>query len=118
MRLAYQFKTSLRLVLTVYLVLLNIQHVDAVAKTQPNIILISADNLGFDDLGINGNPIVTTPSLDFLAQQSVKFTDFAVSPVCSTTRASLLTGRQFYRTGVSGGHGGLDYLNRDETLLP
>jgi arylsulfatase A-like enzyme len=118
MRLAYQFKTSLRLVLTVYLVLLNIQHADAVAKTQPNIILISADDLGFDDLGINGNPIVTTPSLDLLAQQSVKFTDFAVSPVCSTTRASLLTGRQFYRTGVSGVHGGRDYLNRDETLLP
>lgn len=87
-------------------------------KPPPNIILISADDLGFDDLAINGNTTVTTPNLDKLAQQSVTFNDFSVSPVCSTTRASLLTGRQFYRTGVSGVHGGRDYLNRDETLLP
>lgn len=84
---------------------------------QPNILLITADDLGFDDLSIHRNPIVTTPSLDTLAAQSVQFSDFAVSPVCSTTRASLLTGRHFYKTGVSGVHGGRDYLNRKETLI-
>lgn len=84
---------------------------------QPNILLITADDLGFDDLSIHRNPIVTTPNLDSFAAQSVQFSDFAVSPVCSTTRASLLTGRHFYKTGVSGVHGGRDYLNRKETLI-
>jgi uncharacterized sulfatase len=84
---------------------------------QPNILLITADDLGFDDLSIHRNPIVSTPNLDSLAAQSVQFSDFVVSPVCSTTRASLLTGRHFYKTGVSGVHGGRDYLNRKETLV-
>lgn len=84
---------------------------------QPNIILITADDLGFDDLSIHQNPFVTTPNIDRLAKQSVTFSDFSVSPVCSTTRASLLTGRQFYKTGVSGVHGGRDYLNKDEVLI-
>jgi arylsulfatase A-like enzyme len=88
------------------------------APNQPlNILLITADDLGFDDLSIHQNPIVSTPNLDNLAAQSVQFKDFAVSPVCSTTRASLLTGRHFYKTGVSGVHGGRDYLNRKETLI-
>lgn len=84
---------------------------------QPNILLITADDLGYDDLSIHKNPTITTPNLDELAHQSVRFNDFAVSPVCSTTRASLLTGRHFYKTGVSGVHGGRDYLNRSETLI-
>lgn len=84
---------------------------------KPNILLITADDLGFDDLSVHQNPTITTPNLDQLAHQSVRFSDFAVSPVCSTTRASLLTGRHFYKTGVSGVHGGRDYLNRNETLI-
>lgn len=84
---------------------------------QPNILLITADDLGYDDLSIHKNPTITTPNLDELAHQSVRFNDFTVSPVCSTTRASLLTGRHFYKTGVSGVHGGRDYLNRSETLI-
>lgn len=85
--------------------------------TRPNILLISADDLGFDDLAIHNNPVVSTPHIDTLAEKSVVFTDFAVSPVCSTTRASLMTGRQFYKTGVSGVHGGRDYLNKKEVLI-
>jgi len=87
------------------------------SKQRPNILLISADDLGFDDLSVHGNPIIETPSIDQLAAQSVRFSDFSVSPVCATTRASLLTGRHYYRTGVSGVHGGRDYLNKDETLI-
>ena len=85
--------------------------------SRPNILLITADDLGYDDLSIHQNPIVTTPNLDKLAQQSVQFSDFSVTPVCSTTRASLLTGRHFYKTGVSGVHGGRDYMSRSETLI-
>lgn len=84
---------------------------------QPNILLITADDLGYDDLAFHGNPDVTTPYLDQLAKQSVRFDDFNVTPVCATTRASLLTGRQHYKTGVSGVHGGRDFMSLEETTL-
>ncbi|WP_231757838.1 sulfatase-like hydrolase/transferase [Microbulbifer elongatus] len=84
---------------------------------RPNIVLITADDLGFDDLSLHGNPVIETPSLDQLAAESVQFSDFTVTPVCSTTRASLLTGRHHYKAGVSGVHGGRDYMSRDETLI-
>lgn len=83
----------------------------------PNILLITADDLGYDDLAVHNNPVVSTPHLDELAAQSVRFSDFTVTPVCATTRATLLTGRHFYKAGVSGVHGGRDYLNLDETLI-
>ena len=66
----------------------------------PNIILIMTDDQGYGDFGVTGNPIINTPHLDQLARESATMTDFYVSPVCSPTRANLLTGRYNYRTGV------------------
>lgn len=83
----------------------------------PNIILVQADDLGWDDLGIHGNLLIETPNLDSLASESVRFSQFYVTPVCATTRASLLTGRHFLRTGVSHVHGGKDFLHLDETTI-
>jgi arylsulfatase A len=66
----------------------------------PNIILIIADDLGFGDLRCSGSQF-PTPNLDNMAQQGVQFTQYyAGSPVCSPSRASLLTGRYAPRTGV------------------
>jgi arylsulfatase A-like enzyme len=67
---------------------------------QPNLVLIITDDQGYGDLGCHGNPVLRTPHLDRLAQQSVWLKYFYVSPVCSPTRASLLTGLYSYRTGV------------------
>ena len=67
---------------------------------RPNVILIVADDQGYGDLGANGNPEIRTPRLDALARESARFRSFYVSPVCSPTRASLMTGRYHYRTGV------------------
>ena len=86
-------------------------------ERQPNIIIIQADDLGWDDLGIHGNLLIETPNLDSLAGESVRFSQFYVTPVCATTRASLLTGRHFLRTGVSHVHGGKDFLHLDETTI-
>ena len=59
-----------------------------------NVVLIVADDLGWSDLASYGNDLHETPQLDRFAQQSVRFTNaYAASPVCSPTRASLLTGR-------------------------
>lgn len=86
----------------------------SLSGTRPNIILIMADDLGFSDLAIHGNSLIETPNLDHFASESVQFSQFYVTPVCATTRAALLTGRHFLRTGVSHVHGGKDFLHLDE----
>lgn len=67
----------------------------------PNVILILTDDQGWGDLHFHGNDSIHTPNLDRLAKQSVRLTNFHVSPVCAPTRASLLTGRYHLRTGTS-----------------
>jgi arylsulfatase A-like enzyme len=67
---------------------------------KPNIILILTDDQGYGDVGFQGNTIVRTPHLDRLSEQSTRFENFYTSPVCSPTRASLLTGRYSFRTGI------------------
>ncbi len=69
----------------------------------PNVILILADDLGYGDLGCYGNRAIRTPHLDRLAAGGLRFTDFhANAPVCSPTRAALLTGRYQPRAGIPG----------------
>lgn len=72
--------------------------------SKPNVILFLADDLGFGDLACHGNPHVKTPQLDAFSREAVEFTQFRVSPMCSPTRASLMTGRYNFRTGVYGVH--------------
>ncbi|TNV19778.1 arylsulfatase [Buttiauxella sp. B2] len=66
-----------------------------------NVIIIMADDLGYGDLGVYGHPIVQTPNLDALANEGMRFTQYyAPSPLCSPSRAGLLTGRTPFRTGI------------------
>lgn len=66
----------------------------------PNIVLIVADDLGYGDLGVYGSSVNRTPNLDRLAKQGMRFTDFhSNGPMCSPTRASLMTGRYPQRFG-------------------
>jgi arylsulfatase len=67
----------------------------------PNIIFILTDDQGYGDLSCHGNPILKTPHLDRLHRESVRFTTFQVSPTCSPTRCSLMTGRHEFRSGVT-----------------
>ena len=91
--------------------------VNLIAQEPPNILIIQVDDLGYNDLSINGNILSNTPNLDALSLESVRFDNFMVHSVCAPTRASLLTGRDFWRTGVSAMHGGKDFLNLDETTF-
>jgi arylsulfatase/arylsulfatase A len=68
------------------------------ADARPNVVLIMTDDQGYGDLGVHGNPIVRTPNLDRMAGQSAVLSQFYVSPVCTPTRACLMTGRYNYRT--------------------
>ena len=73
------------------------------AAKPPNIIIILADDLGYGDLGCYGNPSIRTPNLDRMAQEGMRFTDFYVAaPVCTPSRAALMTGRLPVRTGMAG----------------
>lgn len=64
------------------------------AASKPNIVFIMIDDLGWMDLACQGNRLVETPNVDQLAAEGVRFTDnYAAAPVCSPTRASIMTGR-------------------------
>ena len=72
----------------------------ASANERPNIIVMVADDLGWADVGYHGGPI-DTPSLDRLAAEGVQLDRFYTTPICSPTRAALMTGRDPIRLGVA-----------------
>src|ERR1043165_570806 len=67
---------------------------------KPNIVHIVADDLGWKDVGFNGCADIRTPNIDKLAQEGAKFTQFYVQPMCTPTRACLMTGRYPFRYGL------------------
>src|SRR3972149_10898424 len=74
----------------------------AQAERKPNIVIIMADDLGYGDLWCYGSEAIRTPNLDRVAGEGVKLTSFFSSaPVCSPSRAGLLTGRYPVRTGTT-----------------
>ncbi len=83
----------------------------------PNVVVILTDDQGFGELGVTGNPVIRTPHIDRLASQSVSLANFHVMPVCSPTRACLMTGRYNYRTGVTDTYLGRSMMHPDETTL-
>jgi arylsulfatase A-like enzyme len=72
----------------------------AKSAPRPNILWIVSDDQGFGDLSSLGHPVLKTPHLDQLKNESVWLRNFYVAPLCAPTRASLLTGRHQFRTGV------------------
>ena len=72
------------------------------ATSRPNILFILIDDMGWMDLGCQGNRHVRTPNIDRLAGEGVRFTDaYAPAPVCSPTRAALMTGHSPARAAPS-----------------
>ncbi|MFT5132445.1 MAG: arylsulfatase A-like enzyme [Gammaproteobacteria bacterium] len=88
--------------------------------TQPNILLIYVDDLGYGDLASYGHPVIKTPNLDALADKGLRLTNYyAPSALCSPSRAALLTGRHPYRTGIESWipAGSGIYLHAEEVTL-
>ena len=76
--------------------------------SRPNVLFILLDDAGYGDVGCHGNPQVQTPTIDRLWSESTRLTHFYAQPVCTPTRACLMTGRYFLRTKA------IDTLYRDQ----
>lgn len=83
----------------------------------PNVVLVISDDQGYGDLSCHGNPRLKTPEIDRLFAESVRLTDYHVSPTCSPTRAALMTGHWTNRTGVWHTIMGRSLLRENEVTL-
>ncbi len=84
------------------LICLGVTALWAAPSERPNIILVMADDQGWGDMGYNDHPFLKTPNFDAMAKEGMVFDRFyAAAPVCSPTRASVLTGRHPFRTRIT-----------------
>lgn len=84
---------------------------------RPNVIIVMTDDQGYGDLGCHGNTVLRTPHLDRLHSESIRFTDFHVSPFCTPTRAALMTGHHAGATGAFRTSSGRTMMHRDEKTI-
>ncbi|HBV65361.1 MAG TPA: arylsulfatase [Rhodopirellula sp.] len=91
--------------------------VEAADTARPNIVVIMPDDQGYGDHGVTGNSVIRTPNIDALAEKSASMSDFYVCPVCSPTRASLMTGRYHYRTRVVDTFKGRSMMEPEEVTV-
>lgn len=89
----------------------------AIASGKPNVIVVITDDQGYGDLACHGNPVLKTPNLDQLYAESVRFTDFHVSPFCTPTRAALMTGNHPGYTGAYRTSSGRTMMHPDEKTV-
>ena len=83
----------------------------------PNVVFVITDDQGYGDLACHGNPVIKTPHLDKLHSESLRLTDYHVSPTCTPTRAALMTGRYTNRTGAWHTIMGRSLLRSNETTI-
>lgn len=89
----------------------------ALAPDRPNVVVFLTDDQGWGDISSTGNTTVDTPHIDSLAEDGTRFEYFYVQPVCSPTRAELLTGRYHQRSGVHDTSQGKERIDLDEHTL-
>ena len=85
---------------------------------RPNVIVILTDDQGYGDLSAHGNPILETPNLDRLHDESVRLTNFHVAPVCTPTRGELMTGLYALRNKAGMVPAGRNLMRRDVPTMP
>lgn len=85
--------------------------------SRPNVIVIMTDDQGYGDFGVTGNPVIQTPHIDAMAERSATLDNFYVSPVCTPTRACLMTGRYNYRTRAIDTYVGRAMMEPAETTI-
>ena len=109
----------------IFLIVFNVTFLFSQSNDKPNFVVIFCDDLGYGDIGDFGSPIIRTPNLDQMAREGQKWTQFYVAdPVCTPSRAALITGRLPIRNGMIGKEHrvlfliqNLDY-HQQKSLLP
>ena len=86
-------------------------------KSQPNVIIVMTDDQGIGDLSCHGNPYLNTPNLDSFYSESIRMTDFHVSPLCTPTRSAIITGRYPINNGAWATFKGRDALSKSSTTI-
>ena len=84
---------------------------------RPNIIFIMTDDQGYWDTGVSGNPSIDTPNMDRTAMEGIQLRRYYAAPVCAPTRAGIMTGRHYLRTGLYNTRFGGDTLGGDELTV-
>ncbi|MEX1239826.1 MAG: arylsulfatase [Cyclobacteriaceae bacterium] len=84
----------------------------------PNVIIVLSDDQGYGDFSCHGNPVLKTPALDRLYNESIRFSNFHVSPLCTPTRGQLLTGLDAMDNRAATVLTGRNLLRRDVTTMP
>lgn len=84
---------------------------------RPNIIIMMSDDQGYGDIGAHGNPYLKTPNIEKIGKLGLEMSHFVASPNCSASRASLMTGRYPYRTGVTAVTQVDHFMNSSEVTL-
>ncbi|WP_166831096.1 sulfatase-like hydrolase/transferase [Thalassoroseus pseudoceratinae] len=102
---------------TTIVLLTSLLTANAMAVNRPNVILVMTDDQGYGDLSCHGNPVLKTPNLDRLYAESVRLTDFHVSPFCTPTRAALMTGNHPGSTGAYRTSSGRTMMHPDEKTV-
>jgi arylsulfatase A-like enzyme len=87
------------------------------AAQRPNVIVVITDDQGYGDFSCHGNPVLKTPNLDRLRSESLRFSDFHVSPMCTPTRGQLLTGLDCLRNGAMNVSSGRTLLRREAPTM-
>lgn len=95
-------KLNLKFFTFFFLLFNSFSPLSSYSQKRPNILLIMTDDQGIGDVGLHNNDILKTPNMDAIANQGAELRQFIVNFNCSPTRASVLTGRDNYRTGVVG----------------
>ncbi len=85
--------------------------------SRPNVLIILSDDQGYGDVGRHGNPVIKTPNLDRLHDQSIRLTDFHVAPMCTPTRGQLMTGLDALHSGASSVCAGRSFMRRGTATM-
>ena len=87
--------------------------IPAMAAVKPNVIIVLTDDQGYGDFSCHGNPVLKTPNLDKLHDESIRFTDFHAAPMCTPTRGQLISGRDCLANGAMNVSSGRTLLRKE-----
>ncbi|WP_111708490.1 arylsulfatase [Lutibacter citreus] len=104
-------------IILVQLTACKAKEIEKTEQKAPNVILVLTDDLGIGDLGCHGNPWLKTPNIDSFYNESVRMTDFHVSPLCTPTRGAIMTGRYPINNGAWSTFKGRDALTRNTQTM-